>query len=270
MNILLPLVLAAAIVPNQIPQGDQAVATVDGVPIKAKDVDQALWDWYSPDVIEELIFNQVVAGAMKRQGVTLNQKDADAFLNRLLTEAKQSIPPGADVEVELKKQGLPKSRLAARAATEVGLRQLTEARFKPESFRKVAWLMIGVQGTGEAATAAARMNADQALKKLETEPWAAVVRASSHDKNSAARDGEIGWFDLAELPKEVSVALLALTAGQHSGVLESQGVFAIYHIMAVGPPPKEEMDAVKAQFIARNLGKTFQGIKALAKIERKG
>lgn len=270
MNILLPLALAAAIAPNQVPQGDHAVATVDGVAIKARDVDQALWDWYSSDVIEELIFNQVVSGAIKKQGLTLNQKDADAFLNRLLTEAKQGIPPGADVEVELKKQGLPKSRLAARAATEIGLRQLTEARFKPEKFRKVAWLLINLQGTGEAATAAARMNANMALKRLETEPWAAVVKASSHDTNSAMRDGEIGWFDLAELPKDVSDALQPLAAGQHTGVIESQGVFAIYHVMAVGPPSNEEIDTVKAQFVARNLGKTFQGIKELAKIERKG
>jgi hypothetical protein len=270
MNILLPLALAAAIIPSQVPQGDQAVATVDGVAIKAKDVDQALWDWYSIDVIEELIFNQVVIGALKKQGITLNQKDADAFLNRLLAEAKESIPPGADVEAELKKQGLPKSRLAARAATEVGLRQLTEARFKPEKFRQVAWLMIGPKGTGPAEMEAARMNAQEALKKLETEPWAAVVRASSHDVNSAMRDGEIGWFDLAELPKNVADAMLPLAAGQHTGLTESQGVFAIYQVMAVGPPPPSDIDTVKAQFVARSLGKTFQAIKDLAKIERKG
>lgn len=268
MNILLPLALAAAIAPNQVPQGDHAVATVDGVAIKAKDVDQALWDWYSSDVIEELIFNQVVTGALKKQGLTLNQKDADAFLNRLLSEAKQGIPPGADVEVELKKQGLPKSRLAARAATEIGLRQLTEARFKPDKFRKIAWLLINPQGAEAAAKSAARMNAEQALKRLETEPWSAVVKAS-HDTNSALRDGEIGWFDLAELPKDVSDALQPLTAGQHTGVVESQGVFAIYHVMAVGPPSNEEIDTVKAQFVARSLGKTFQGIKELAKIERR-
>jgi len=270
MNILLPLALAATIIPNQIPQGDQAVATVDGVAITAKDVDQALWDWYSIDVIEELIFNQVVIGALKKQGITLSQKDADAFLNRLLDEAKQSIPPGADVEVELRKQGLPKSRLAARAATEVGLRQLTEARFKPEKFRKVAWLMIRPQGTGDAETSAARMNAQQALAKLETEPWTTVVKTSSQDVNSAMRDGEIGWFDLAELPKDVSDAMLPLTAGQHTGIIESEGVLAIYHVMAVGPPPASEIDTVKAQFVARSLGKTFQGIKEQAKIERKG
>lgn len=270
MNILLPLALAAAIAPSQVPQGDQAVATVDGVAIKAKDVDQALWDWYSADVMEELIFNQVVTGAMKKQGLTLNQKDADSFLRRLLDEAKASIPPGADIEVELKKQGLPKSRLAARAATEVGLRQLTEARFKPENFRKVAWLMIRPTGAGEAETAAARMNVQQALTKLETEPWSAVVRVSSHDTNSAMRDGEIGWFDLSELPKNVSDAMQSLTAGQHTGIIESQGVFAIYHVMAVGPPPAEDIAGVKAQFVARNLGKTFQGIKETTKIERKG
>jgi hypothetical protein len=270
MNILLPLTILACVGSHpQIPQSDQTVATVDGVPILAKDVQQALWDWYSSDVIEELIVNQMVAGALKKEGITLNQKDTDAFLKRLLDEAKGSYPPGTDLEAELKKQGLPKSRLAARAATEVGLRQLTEAKFKPSELRRIAWLMIRPAGKLAEHVAAARKNADEAAKLLETQSWAEVVKAKSQDTNSAQREGELGWFMLAELPKDVSDALAPLAAGKHSAVLESQGVFAIYQIGAIGPPHAGEIETAKAQFVARNLSKTFQEYRAKAKIERK-
>lgn len=271
MTALFTLALVAATsFAYQIPQGDEVVATVDGVAIKAKDVDKALWDWYSSDVVEEMVVNQMVAGALKKEGVKLDQKDVDAFLQRLLDEAKASYPPGSNFEAELKKQGLPKSRLAARAATEVGLRQLTEARFKPADFRKVAWLMVKPAAAGEDQMAAARKNAEEALELLKTTPWADVVKARSHDKNSALREGELGWFALSELPADVRDAMKPLGAGTHTGVLESQGVLSIYRVIAVGPPPDAELETVKASFVARNLSKVFQEVRAKAKIERKG
>ncbi|MDQ2986072.1 MAG: peptidylprolyl isomerase [Armatimonadota bacterium] len=272
MTALFTLALAVAISSpiTQIPKGDDVVATVDGVAIRAKDVDKALWDWYSTDVVEEMVVTQMVAGALKREGVMLDQKDVDAFLQRLLDEAKASYPPGTNFEAELKKQGLPKSRLAARAATEVGLRQLTEARFKPADFRKVAWLMIKPAAAGADQMAAARKNADEALDLLKTTPWAEVVKARSHDKNSALREGELGWFAVNELPADVGDAMKPLASGAHTGVLESQGVLSIYRVVAVGPPPAAELEAVKASFVARNLSKVFQEIRTKAKIERKG
>jgi hypothetical protein len=270
MPTLLPLVsLAVAASLPQIPQGDQVVANVDGISILAKDVDQALWEWYSADVIEEMIVNQMVASALKKEGMTLNQKDADAFLARLLDEAKASYPPGTNLETELKKQGLPKSRLAARAATEVGLRQLTEARFKPADLRRISWLMIRPAGKNPDQMAAAKMNAEEAEKLLATQPWAEVVKSKSQDSNSAARGGELGWFMLSELPKDVADALAPLQSGKNSKVLESQGVFAIYQVSAMGPPPAGELETAKAQYVARNLSKVFQEIRNKAKIERK-
>jgi hypothetical protein len=252
----------------QIPQGDAVVATVGGVAIKAKDVDKALWDWYSEDVLEEFIANTIISNAIKAEGVTLEQKDVDAFLNRLLEEAKAGMTPGADLETELRKQGMPRTRLAARAATEMGLRRLTEARYKPEELRKISWLLIRPEGADPVQGAAARMNAEEAHKLLATQPWADVVRAKSQDANSAMRGGEIGWFALNELPPDVSRALAGLAEGAHSGVIASQGVFAIYQVSKIGVPEADQATQ-KTSFVARNLDRVFQDLKAKAKVEKK-
>lgn len=270
MNILLSVALGVALSPfSQVPQGDQVVATVDGVVIRGKDVDKALWDWYSADVVEEMIANTVVSNALKAEKITIDQKDVEGFLARLLDEAKASFDPGVDFEAELRKQGMPRTRLAARAATEIGIRKLTEARFKPAEMRKVAWLMIRPAGAGADQKAAARKNADEALSLLATQPWVDVVRAKSQDAKSAVRGGELGWFATNELPKDVATHLAGLEVGKHTGVIDSQGVFAIYQISAIGPPPATEVDTVRGAFLARNLDKVYRELKAKAKVERK-
>src|SRR5688500_658516 len=217
MNALLSLAVGAVLLHlPQVPQGDQIVVTVGGVGIKAKDIDKALWDWYSEDVIEEFVANTIVANAVKAEGIVLDKKDVDGFLARLLEEAKGSLEPGADLEASLRKQGMPRSRLAARAATEMGLRKLTEARFKPTELRKLAWIMIRPEGQTPEQKTAARMNADEALKQLETMPWADVARAKSQDANSAVRGGVLGWFAPHEMPKDISDAISGLEAGKHT------------------------------------------------------
>ena len=272
MTLMLSLAIAAAMSPAalQTPQGDQVVATVDGVPIKAKDVDKALWDWYSTDVLDEMIANTIVSNALKAQNLTLDQREVDGFLTRLLEEAKSSFAPGVDFEAELKKQGMPRSRLAARAATEMGLRKLTEARYKPVDMRKLAWIMVRPAGATEDHRAAAKKNAEEILKELETKSWEDVARGRSQDSNSAPRGGELGWFGVSELPKDVADAMKSLTTGKHTGVVDSQGLFAIYRVVAVGPPPAAEEENARNQFLARNLQKVYQDVKAKAKVDRKG
>ena len=269
MHTLLVLALGVALSPiNQTPQGEQVVATVDGVAIKAKDVDKALWDWYADDVVEEFIANTIVSNAVKAEGITLDPKDVDAFLNRLLAEAKAGLDPGADLEAELRKQGMPKSRLAARAATEIGLRKITEARYKPAELRKISWILVRPEGQGPDQKAAAKMNAEEALKELAIKPWADVVRAKSQDANSAVRGGVIGWFATNEMPPDIATAIAGLETGRHSGVIDSQGVFAIYRIDEIGVP-EAEREAQKTSFVARNLDRVYQEIKVKAKVDRK-
>jgi parvulin-like peptidyl-prolyl isomerase len=269
MTTFLPLAVTLAFSALQTPQGDQVVATVDGTPIRAKDVDRALWDWYSADVIEEMIVNAVVTNALKAEGIKLDQKEVDGFFARLLEEAKVGFAPGVNLDEELRKQGMPRTRLAARAATEMGLRKLTEARFKPEEMRKIAWIMIKPTGAAADQKAAARLNADETLKLLTTQPWSEVVKAKSQDASSALRGGELGWFNLGELPKEVADEMRSLQAGGHTGVHDSQGLFAIYQVAAVGPPPASELESAKNAYVARNLQKVYQDLKLKAKIERK-
>jgi parvulin-like peptidyl-prolyl isomerase len=150
----------------------------------------------------------------------------------------------------------------------MGLRKLTEARYKPAELRKISWLMIRPAGATAEERAAAKMNAEEALKELETKPWADVVRDKSQDANSAVRGGVLGWFATYEMPADVGAQIAALQPGKHTGVIDSQGVFAIYRVDEIGVP-EAEREAQKTSFVARNLDRVYQDIKAKAKIERK-
>jgi len=45
-------------------------------------------------------------------------------------------------------------------------------------------------------------------------------------------------------------------------------VFAIYRVVAIGAPTAEQ-EALKSAFLARNLDRVYQELKAKAKVERK-
>ena len=70
------------------------------------------------------------------------------------------------------------------------------------------------------------------------------------------------------MPPDIATAIADLQPGKNSGVIDSQGVFAIYRVDEIGVP-EAEREAQKTSFVARTLDRVYQEIKAKDKVERK-
>src|SRR3978361_1648764 len=60
------------------PVPTRTVAKVDGVEIKAKDVEDLLWQWRGYEAVDELVGYQVVKAEAERRGVTVTAAEIEA------------------------------------------------------------------------------------------------------------------------------------------------------------------------------------------------
>src|SRR5687767_4726488 len=68
------------------------VARVNGVEIKASEVEPLLWDWRGQEVVEDLITYQLIRGEAHRNKVQLTELEVLKSLDDQLTAMKQTLP----------------------------------------------------------------------------------------------------------------------------------------------------------------------------------
>ncbi|MBA3726204.1 MAG: peptidylprolyl isomerase [Armatimonadetes bacterium] len=251
------------------PADSTVVAVVNGKNITAAQAQAVLWDWYAYDATEDLIVAVMVDDAAKKAGVTASPEEIANRLTGLIDEAKKSLPPGSDLDSELRKMAMSRSRLALRSRIEVLVKKIAALQFKPEDSRKLAWIYFAPRSAGEAGKAEAKSRADTATDRLKKgEEWGAVVQSASDHQTSKPTGGLLGWIQVSELPSEVKSSLTGLKQGGTTGVIESSGTYAIYRVES-DTPPLAELARLKEQFLSRNLGKVYDQIRKEAKVENR-
>ena len=244
------------------------VAVVNGKNITAGQVQEYLYDWYAYDATEDLMIAVMVDDAAKKESVSATDAEVQEYLGTLISDAKKSMPGVADVDSELRRRSMPRSRLALRSRIEVLVRKIAEKGFKPAEQRKISWIYFGPRSAGEAGKTEAKSRADAAAARLtKGESWDTVALASDHADSKGSK-GLLGWIQMDELPAEVKSPLEKLSPGGVSGVIESTGTYAIYRVEAVGATG-DEAKAAKDSYLERNVGKAFQKIRTDSKIEHK-
>jgi parvulin-like peptidyl-prolyl isomerase len=250
------------------PAQTTVVAVVNGKNITAGQVQEYLYDWYAFDATEDLMIAVMVDDAAKGEGVSATAAEVQDYLGTLMEDAKKSMPGVTDVDSELRRRSMPKSRLALRSRIEVLVRKIAEKGFKPAEQRKISWIYFGPRSAGDAGKAEAKSRADAAAARLaKGESWDAVVLASDHADTKNSK-GLLGWIQTDELPAEVKLPIEKLSAGGVTGVIESAGTYAIYRVEAVGATG-DEAKAAKESYLERNVGKVFQKIRTDSKVEHK-
>jgi len=251
------------------PADTTVVAVVNGKNITAAQAQSVLWDWYAYDATEDLMVAVMVDDAAKKAGVTASPEEVANRLTGLTDDAKKSLPPGSDLDTELRKMAMSRSRLALRSRAEVLVRKIAALQFRPQESRKLAWIYFAPRAAGDAGKAEAKARADAAADRLKKgEEWGAVVQSATDHQASKPSRGLLGWIQISELPSEVKSSLAGLKLGGTTGVIESSGTYAIYRVESDTPPPAE-LAQLKEQFLSRNIGKVYDQIRKDAKVENR-
>ncbi|MFH0129408.1 peptidylprolyl isomerase [Variovorax sp. VaC1] len=119
----------------------------------------------------------------------------------------------------------------------------------PAAYR-VAQIFLATPDRDAAAVAKVREEAGKLARQARAGDFAAVARASSQDRRSAERGGEVDTLPLARVLPELRDTVAKLKPGQVSEPVQAEAGFHIVKLLDVQPARTATLDEVKPQLQA--------------------
>ena len=266
---LFALLQGAATPPKPLP--DAVLATLDGAPITAAEIEPYLWAWKTRDVVREVADHRMVLEAATKRGVGASDAEVKARLQLQLTAIASNLPPGQTVEAYLEGRGLNVPHLAVLSRSAVLLDKIAEGEFKPSGYVRVQTIVVPTKGDTTDALSGAIRKADLAYAALQAgKPWEAVLKANGADPSVAETGGLLGWKSLDLFPESVRAAFATMRPLGYTKPTQTPNGIQIFRLVARGEAatPAEAAD-LKRQFVEGYRAVILQRIRSEARIEIK-
>jgi parvulin-like peptidyl-prolyl isomerase len=270
--LLLPVLGLQGPVPQTLlpkpPAPEKVIARVNGVAIRAADVEALLWDWRGQEVTQDLITYHLILGEAKRLKVEAKPAEIEASYAERLEEYRRQTSAGTEVEDTLRAQGFPKSRLYIRVHTELLVNRIAMRDFRPNDYVRISTAAFHAD---DAQKETPQKRAEAAHAQLvKGEEWTKVVQASDLDEGSKAAGGHLGWRAVNAFPAAVQPEVRGLKAGGFTKPIAlPDGNVQIFRIEARGTEAKDaDARELQESFLAGARQKLLQRLRAEAKIER--
>ncbi len=259
-----------AYVPPRLLQGapspDQSVAKVDGVEIKAKDVQDLLWQWRGADAVRELVEFQIVKAEAERQGIKVASEEIEAKLAESLKSFTDQMP-GKDVDDALQLQGFTRSRAYLRVTRQVMLEKIAGKDFHEADYVKVSAITIK---PGEGKTleqAITEADGDYTKLKAGTK-WGTVLATTTIEPTILENGGLLGWRRYKIFPESTVKEFATLKAGQFTKPTQTTAGVQIFRLEGKGDQaPSEQVAELKNAFLVGAMQTLEKELRAKAKVE---
>ncbi|MFN8221243.1 MAG: peptidylprolyl isomerase [Fimbriimonadales bacterium] len=227
------------------PAADAVIAKVNGVPIKASDVEPLVWDWRSNEVVEELTNYHIVRLEAERLGVTVTPAELETETEKALRQLQDSLPQGTSLRSALESQGSAPSRVYVRVRTKLLLDRIVLKSFDPAGFVKISTMIVRPKNEQTVALAEAIKRADDLYARLQKgESWNDLAGRPAGGTLKSA--GLLGWRQISAFPEVVRTEMTGLGVGKVTKPAQTVNGFQIFRIEAFGKDAKpEEMESVK-------------------------
>jgi len=252
------------------PTSDKVIAKVDGVAIKASELESLLWEWRGQEALADLISYQIIKAAAAKDKVLVPDAEVEAALKDQLAQFNPAALNGKTVDQYLLDQGFTKSRLWLRVKTELLLNKMALKDFKPAEYVKVSTILVKTTGPSPKELADASKKADVFYDMLSKgDDWMRVLQLSTQDPRTVESKGLVGWRKLEAFPFEVQQQFAALKAGGITKPKQTSNGFQIFKLEMAGADAKgadrTEMENIHVQSTKPALASK---IRSSAKIER--
>ena len=252
-----------------IPAKDKVIATVDGIPIHAGDIEQQLWDWHAYEVLQDTIINRIVDQKAVGAKVSVNDKEIQAAYDNQIEQIKANLGPTGDVDQALRDRGGSRSRLWLGARREVQLAKLLGLAWDAKDFVNVSTLLIRSQSESATDVGAAIAKANEAYGRLQKgETWTSVFSHYNAEAN-VTNNGALGYVQISKFPTVTQKELATLKAGGVTKPVQTGYGFQIFKIekFARDAAPNEVAN-LKDQFINAQKRTYLEGLIQSAKVQR--
>ncbi len=216
------------------PAPDAVVATIDGKPIKASDLAPLLWDWRGDEALTDLVSYHMARQEADKNGVKVTREEIEAEMGSQIQQMRNTLQPGQDVDVALREQGFPRSRLYLRVASQLLVDKLVMRQFDPKEFVRVATIVVKPQDEQATSLAAALKLAGDAYDRIQKgEAWDTVL-ASIPDPAGRPSSGSLGWRPLSVFSESVRRDMAQLEAGKVTKPAQTVNGIQIFRVEMLG------------------------------------
>lgn len=252
------------------PAPTTVVARVNGVEIKASDVEDLLWQWRGLDALQDLISYEVVRAEAARQNLDVSPKQTETEIDQYLKQMQSQVPAGKTLDEALLEGGFTRSRLYYRFRTEDLLTKLVEASYKPDRMVKISTLVFRPADEQTSSLSDAIKKADATYKSLETgKKWDDVLAMNTSDPNVLKSKGLVGWRLMDVFPASVQKEMATLKPGAVTHPAQTENGIQIFRIEAVGKGANQtEQAEMKNAYMTASRRPLLDKIRKDSKIER--
>lgn len=260
------------------PSPGKVVATVNGIPVTAKDVQSLMWPAYADTVVEEIINYVVVRSEAQKQSVKIPLQAVESEVAKQIKLTGDAIsarpdqfPAGTTVDQVLRQQGLSRSLLYMGVETHMLAKSLILRTFDASDYAVIATIIISRKSdqTGDVADAAKR--ADAAYKELtQGAKWDEVLKtytSPSELTRALPAKGVLGWRMISALPSSVQTELKHLRVGGYTTPALTENGFQIFRLDMMGKDAKgHDLDQLKEGYVMHGEPNFIAKLRKAAKI----
>lgn len=255
------------------PTPDTVVARVNGIAIKAGEVEPFLWQWRGNDAIQDFVTYQVLKTEAEKDRIDVSDAEVEKQIDLDIQQLQKQLPPNTDlsnVQATLAAQGITRSRLFVRARTQVLAEKIVQRSFSPKNIVNISTISFHAASEQTAALSDAIKRADAAYDRLKKgENWDAVLTSTTTDRTIIQSKGLVGWRDLSLFPKSVAEELKTLKPGEITKPAQTTGAIQIFRLNAFGETAKgKDLEDLKQYYFGAAYSQLIQRLHDEAKIER--
>ncbi|NSW77699.1 MAG: peptidylprolyl isomerase [Chthonomonadetes bacterium] len=264
------------------PSAQNVVGRVGNAVITRDEMLKTLEAWYGPQVVEDLISLKIVEQEAKKYGITATQAEINQRYNEAIDGMRARVPPGADVYVELAKQGWTRPHMEAVLKRALLLEKLVARTVRDTDFIHARHILIQPQMPAitpdqnvsaeerQKLFAEARAKAEEEAKakaqKVYEElkagkDFAEAAKEYSDDRSNKDRGGDLGPFARGMMVKEFEDAAFALKPGEISEPVKTVYGWHIIKVEKLGKDiPAVDKARLTQTIVRQKMGEYYQNL----------
>ncbi len=264
------------------PTASNVVGRVGGAVITRDEMLSTMEAWYGPQVVEDLISLKIVEQEAKKYGITATKAEIDQRYNEAIDGMRARVPPGADVYVELAKQGWTRAHMEAVLKRALLLEKLVARTVRDTDFIQARHILIQPQMPAispdqnvsaeerQKMFAEARAKAEEEAKakawKVYEEikagkDFAEAAKEYSDDRSNKDKGGDLGSFARGMMVPEFEQAAFALKPGEISEPVKTPYGWHIIRVEKLGKDiPAVEKARLTQSIVRQRMGQYYQDL----------
>jgi len=252
----------------RMPGPNQIIASVDGVPLTAGDLDPMVWQIYHKSIMRDFVDYLVVKNAAAAAKVTVSEDEVNSRVSSFFDQLRTKLRPGQTIEANLQENDFSDARIYLRAKTELLLEKIQLLGFHPGDWVRVSRMVFETPGKKPEIMKSEAAKALDFYNRLKGgSSWNQLLIQQTSDPAVLQSKGNIGWHSLDIFPASTRDQFKQMKIGQVTSPVETATAIQIFRLdglgeQAVGP----DLEALKERFLASTVAQTKKAILDKAKV----